>query len=59
LHAGFIPPGGFRDMPIPHGALATGKWDENILEFIWPDARQPDNGDTRILAFAFRALKLS
>lgn len=40
---------------VPHSLLQEG---ENIVQFDLPDARQPDNGDARILAVALKSFSL-
>ncbi|MDP1931327.1 MAG: hypothetical protein Q8L60_07720 [Gammaproteobacteria bacterium] len=43
-------------IPVPDSLLQEG---ENIVRFDLPDARQPGNGDARILAVALRSFSLS
>lgn len=55
IWAGTVPDAGIPSI-IPESHL----WQSglNRLEFIWPDARLPGNGDGRRLAFAFEGLTL-
>ena len=50
---------GETETVIPIPAETAGKEGMVSFRFVFPDARLPENGDSRILAVAFRELRLT